>query len=575
MFDKFSERHIGVSNEKDLKAMLDVIGVKSVDELISQVIPQSIRLRKPLALPAEGMSEYEFAAHIRELADRNQPYRSFIGMGYYPSAVPAVVTRNVFENPAWYTSYTPYQAEISQGRLEALLNFQTAVISLTGMEIGNCSLLDEGTAAAEAMAMMFSLRSRDAVREGRNQLFVDRNIFPQTLDVLLTRSEPFGIELIVDEYDEYEFTGREFGAIVQYPAADGRVRDYSDFTAAAHAKGALVTVAADLLSLALLKAPGEWGADIAVGSAQRLGTPMGFGGPAAGYMTTREAFKRNMPGRIIGVSVDRLGNKALRMALQILEHLHRLGPDGLDDGLLLRLQRSRRAAPRGGNRPPGRRNRRPRAGGDGLPPRVEGVLRHARSRGRGSRRAVAGARTGHQLLLSLRRARAHVVRRGDHRGGDRDRREHLRRSQRQESQGGKGRHRKLRPNCPAPPIALFAGTRIQRLPLGERPDALHQEAGVEGYFAGQFNDLFRFVHHEAQRRGAHAAALAGRLPEHAPLRPGRPGQGLYGPDRRAGTGPGDDHRLRGLLVAAQFGRGGRIHGADGHPRLPPEPRTGS
>ena len=288
MFDKFSERHIGVSNEKDLKAMLDVIGVKSVDELISQVIPQSIRLRKPLALPAEGMSEYEFAAHIRELADRNQPYRSFIGMGYYPSAIPAVVTRNVFENPAWYTSYTPYQAEISQGRLEALLNFQTAVISLTGMEIGNCSLLDEGTAAAEAMAMMFSLRSRDAVREGRNQLFVDRNIFPQTLDVLLTRSEPFGIELIVDEYDEYEFTGREFGAIVQYPAADGRVRDYSDFTAAAHAKGALVTVAADLLSLALLKAPGEWGADIAVGSAQRLGTPMGFGGPAAGYMTTRE-----------------------------------------------------------------------------------------------------------------------------------------------------------------------------------------------------------------------------------------------------------------------------------------------
>ena len=202
MFDKFSERHIGVSNEKDLKAMLDVIGVKSTDELIAQVIPQSIRLKKPLALPAEGMSEYEFAAHIRELADRNHPLRSFIGMGYYPSAVPAAVARNVFENPAWYTSYTPYQAEISQGRLEALLNFQTAVISLTGMEIGNCSLLDEGTAAAEAMSMMFSLRSREAVKEGRNQLFVDRNIFPQTLDVLLTRSEPFGIELIVDNYDE-------------------------------------------------------------------------------------------------------------------------------------------------------------------------------------------------------------------------------------------------------------------------------------------------------------------------------------------------------------------------------------
>ncbi len=323
MFDNFSARHIGVSNEKELSEMLRTIGVKTVDELIGQVIPSSIRLKKPLALP-EGMSEYEFAAHIRALADRNRPLRSFIGMGYYPTAVPAAITRNVFENPAWYTSYTPYQAEISQGRLEALLNFQTAVISLTGMEIGNCSLLDEGTAAAEAMAMMYSLRTREAVKEGRNQLFVDRNIFPQTLDLLLTRSEPFGIELIVDDYDQYEFTGREFGAIVQYPAADGSLRDYTDFAAAAHAKGALVTAVADLLALALLKAPGEWGADIAVGSAQRLGLPMGLGGPGAGYMTTREAYKRNMPGRIIGVSVDRLGNKALRMALQMREqHIKR------------------------------------------------------------------------------------------------------------------------------------------------------------------------------------------------------------------------------------------------------------
>ncbi len=324
MFDKFYTRHIGVTNPTDLKAMLDVIGVGSVEELISQVIPQSIRLKKPIALPAEGMSEYEYAAHIRSLADRNRTLRSFIGMGYYPNAIPAAVVRNVFENPAWYTSYTPYQAEISQGRLEALLNFQTAVISLTGMQIGNCSLLDEGTAAAEAMLMMYALRSREAVKEGRCQLFVDRNIFPQTLDVLLTRSEPFGIELIVDDYDSYEFTGKEFGAIVQYPAANGAMRDYEAFAAAAHARGALVTAVADLLSLALLKAPGEWGADIAAGSTQRLGTPMGFGGPSAGYMATREAFKRNMPGRIIGVSVDRLGNKALRMSLQMREqHIKR------------------------------------------------------------------------------------------------------------------------------------------------------------------------------------------------------------------------------------------------------------
>ena len=324
MFDKFADRHIGVSNPTELGAMLETIGVKSVEELISQVIPASIRLKKPIALPTEGMSEYEFAAHIRSLAERNRRFRSFIGMGFYPNAVPAVVTRNVFENPAWYTSYTPYQAEISQGRLEALLNFQTAITSLTGMEISNCSLLDESTAAAEAMLMMFALRSREAVKAGRNQLFVDSNLFPQTLDLLLTRSEPFGIELIVDDFADYTFSGQEFGAIVQYPSADGAVNDYEDFTAEAHSHGVMVTAVADLLSLALLKAPAEWGADIAVGGTQRLGCPMGFGGPSAGYLATKDAFKRNMPGRIIGVSVDRLGNKALRMSLQMREqHIKR------------------------------------------------------------------------------------------------------------------------------------------------------------------------------------------------------------------------------------------------------------
>lgn len=321
--DKFVERHIGM-NDQELAQMLQVIGVKSVEELISQVVPTTIRLKQPLNLPAEGMSEYEFMNHIREISRKNKIYRSLIGMGYYGTASPAVILRNVFENPAWYTSYTPYQAEISQGRLEALLNFQTAVISLTGMEVSNCSLLDEATAAAEAMLMMFALRSREAVKEGRNVLFVDENIFPQTLDLLLTRSEPFGIEIISDRFDNYTFTGREFGAIVQYPAANGEVRDYEDFTAAAHSRGVLVTVAADILSLALLKAPGEWGADIVVGSTQRFGIPMGFGGPHAAYLATRDAYKRNMPGRIIGVSIDRLGNKALRMALQMREqHIKR------------------------------------------------------------------------------------------------------------------------------------------------------------------------------------------------------------------------------------------------------------
>ncbi len=322
--DKFADHCVGTTDKKELDQMLETIGVSSVEQLIDEVIPSSIRLRKPLQLPAEGMTENEFAAHIRALADKNKQFRSFIGMGYYPNSTPAVILRNIFENPAWYTSYTPYQAEISQGRLEALLNFQTMVISLTGMEIGNCSLLDEGTAAAEAMLMMFALRSREQVKNGANVLFVDENIFPQTLDVLITRSEPFGIEIVCDSYGSYEFSGREFGAMVQYPAADGQVRDYEAFAAAAHAAGAKVAAACDLMGLVLLKAPGEWGADIAVGSSQRFGLPMGFGGPTAGFMATKDAYKRNMPGRIIGVSVDRLGNKALRMALQTREqHIKR------------------------------------------------------------------------------------------------------------------------------------------------------------------------------------------------------------------------------------------------------------
>lgn len=322
--DKFHSRHIGVTSGGELGQMLETIGVKSVDELISQVIPSNIRLKKRLALPEEGMSETEFTAHIQELAARNRQFRSFIGMGYYPNSTPAVILRNVFENPAWYTSYTPYQAEISQGRLEALLNFQTAVVSLTGMEIANCSLLDEATAVAEAMLMMYALRSREAVAEGRNVLFVDENIFPQTLDVLMTRSEPFGIEIVADDYASYEFSGREFGAVLQYPAANGEVRDYAAFTALAHEKGVLVTAEADLAALAMLKPPGEWGADIVAGSSQRWGIPMGFGGPSAGYFAAREAYKRHLPGRIIGVSVDRLGNRALRMALQTREqHIKR------------------------------------------------------------------------------------------------------------------------------------------------------------------------------------------------------------------------------------------------------------
>lgn len=318
----FVDRHIG-PNEQETSEMLATIGVKSVQELIDQVVPKTIQLPGAMDL-SPAMSEYEFAAHIRELGRKNQSLRSLIGMGYYGTATPAAIVRNIFENPAWYTSYTPYQAEISQGRLEALLNFQTMVCSMTGMEISNCSLLDEATATAEAASMMLAARSRTAAKEGRNLLFVDENIFPQTLDLLLTRCEPLGIDIAVDSFFDYEFTGREFGAIVQYPGANGEICDYTAFAATCHEKEILVTAAVDLLALALIKSPAEWGADIAVGSTQRFGIPMGFGGPHAGYLATQEAFKRTMPGRIIGISVDRLGNPALRMALQTREqHIKR------------------------------------------------------------------------------------------------------------------------------------------------------------------------------------------------------------------------------------------------------------
>ncbi len=320
--DRFVSRHIG-PRDHELKEMLDTVGVKSLDELIDQTVPKSIRLEKPLNLPAP-LTEHEYLAKAKMLASKNKPFRSFIGMGYYGTHTPSVILRNIFENPGWYTSYTPYQAEISQGRLEALLNFQTMVMDLTGMEIANASLLDEATAAAEAVIMMFNLRSRQAVKEERNIVFIDGDIFPQTLEVVEARAIPLGIKVVTGCYKEFSFTGKEFGALVQYPSAKGKARDYSALTAKAHENGMFVTAVADLLSLALLTPPGEWGADIVVGSTQRFGIPMGFGGPHAAYLATKDEFKRQLPGRIIGVSIDRHGNKALRMALQVREqHIKR------------------------------------------------------------------------------------------------------------------------------------------------------------------------------------------------------------------------------------------------------------
>ncbi|MCB0475316.1 MAG: aminomethyl-transferring glycine dehydrogenase [Flavobacteriaceae bacterium] len=318
----FKYRHLG-PRENEVTDMLKSIGVESLDKLIFNTIPSHIELKKPLELPPP-MSEYELEKHLDTLSRKNKNYTTYIGLGYHPTVLPAVIQRNIFENPSWYTSYTPYQAEISQGRLEALLNYQTMVTDLTGLEIANSSLLDEGTAAAEAMIMLFNARSRDQKKNGANQFFVSDEVLPQTISVLKTRSKPLEIELVYGDHQDFDLTDKVFGALVQYPSRHGQIYDYTDFINKAHAAETKVVMAADLLSLALLKSPGDMGADVAVGTSQRFGIPMGYGGPHAGYFATKEEYKRLIPGRIIGVTVDANGNRALRMALQTREqHIKR------------------------------------------------------------------------------------------------------------------------------------------------------------------------------------------------------------------------------------------------------------
>lgn len=320
--DVFTRRHIGPS-DADTKEMLKSIGVSSVDELIDQTIPASIRLKKPLNVAA-GLSEYDYHRHLKSLGSKNKVFRTYIGLGYNGTITPPVIQRNILENPGWYTAYTPYQAEIAQGRLEALLNYQTMVMDLTAMPLANASLLDEATAAAEAMTLLFSNRDREAVKRNANKFFVSDKAYPQSIDLLKTRSAPLNIELIIGDHNAFRFDESVFGALIQYPDINGEVNDYKAFTDAAHAAGAGVAVATDLLSLALLTPPGEWGADVVFGNSQRFGVPMGFGGPHAAFFAAKDEYKRLMPGRIIGVSVDSNGNHALRMALQTREqHIKR------------------------------------------------------------------------------------------------------------------------------------------------------------------------------------------------------------------------------------------------------------
>ncbi len=321
VFDQFSNRHIG-PNEMELKEMLQTIGVSSLEQLINETVPDNIRLKDELELP-DAMSEYEYLQELKQTAQLNKIFRSYIGMGYHPTITPSVILRNIFQNPGWYTQYTPYQAEIAQGRLEALLNFQTMVSDLTGLPIANASLLDEGTAAAEAMHLFWGLKNK---KKGDvfDEFFVDAGVLPQTLDIIKTRAKFLNLHITVGDWKSFEITDKTFGVLLQYPNQSGAVEDYRAFVEKCAVQGVFVTVAADILSLALLTPPGEWGADAAIGNTQRFGVPMGYGGPHAAYFATKEEYKRLIPGRIIGVSIDVHGKRALRMALQTREqHIRR------------------------------------------------------------------------------------------------------------------------------------------------------------------------------------------------------------------------------------------------------------
>ncbi|MCQ2271691.1 MAG: aminomethyl-transferring glycine dehydrogenase [Bacteroidales bacterium] len=320
--DEFIRRHNGPSEAETAK-MLATIGVKSMDELIEKTVPAAIRLKEPLALP-DGLSEYEYLNEVNRLMAKNKVYRSYIGMGYYNTRIPSVILRNIFENPGWYTAYTPYQAEISQGRIEALLNFQTMIVGLTGMPLANASLLDEATAAGEMMLMFYHSRTREQVKNDVKKYFVSEDVFEHSVGVMKTNAAPQGIELVIGNADEVELDDTFFGAMVQYPNQHGEIHDFTAFVQKAKAHNVFVGVASDLMALTLLTPPGEWGADCVMGSTQRFGLPMGFGSPAAGFFACQESFKRQMPGRIIGITVDAEGNRAVRMALQTREqHIKR------------------------------------------------------------------------------------------------------------------------------------------------------------------------------------------------------------------------------------------------------------
>jgi glycine dehydrogenase len=559
--DVFAPRHLG-PRPADIATMLDSLGVDSLEALMDEAVPQTIRMSGKLSLD-EPLTESQALGHMRQLADKNKVYRSYLGQGYHGCLVPTVIQRNILENPGWYTHYTPYQAEISQGRQEAMLNFQTMVSDLTGLEVANASVLDEGTAAAEAMLLCLRAQSRGSKA---NAFFVSDRCHPQTIAVVQTRAEPLGIDIIVGDHESYDFNTPTFGVLVQYPATNGVIFDYESFAAKAHENGALVVVACDLLALTLLRPPGEFGADIAVGNSQRFGVPMGYGGPHAAFMSTKDEHKRLIPGRIIGVSKDADGRPGLRLALQTREqHIRR---DRATSNIctaqaLLAVMASMYAVYHG---PEGLRR---------IAQRVrlltavlreallelgysvtEGALFDTLAASNGPRKGdeivAAALERGINLRLV---ADGRVALALDETVTVEDLGDILNVFGAEEGQFDiaqlaeavdLGYERAARPyqRLPHPP-------HFQYVPQRNGNAALHAPAASEGHLPDPFDDPARLLHHEAERHHRNAACHLARIWAIAPVRSPRSGRGLHRTVRQPGTLAGRNHRLRRHLLAAQ------------------------
>ena len=588
--DLFEHRHLG-PRPADVDRMLDVVGAPSLGALVDQAVPAGIRLPRPLDLP-DAEPEAQYLDRLRAVGARNEGWRSFIGQGYYDCVTPSVILRNVLENPGWYTPYTPYQAEAAQGRLEALLNFQTMVEDLAAMDVANASLLDEATAAAEAMTLAHRIRAR---RPGTaNRFVVAASCFPQTVAVVRGRAEPLGIEVVVADPDALDRAivgagGATFGVLVQSPDTYGSVWDVGGVAGRAHEAGALVIVASDLLALTLVRPPGEMGADVVVGNAQRFGVPMGYGGPHAAFFATRSEYVRQMPGRLIGVSVDAHGRPAYRMALQTREqHIRReRATSNICTAQALLANVAAFYAVYHGATGLARIAARVHGLACGLAGRLDalGFVRRA-----GAFFDTITVRDASDARVPLvrqlaERARINLCYHPDVRYRDRLRRDVERRRRRgagQSVRGGGGVRRRTggerpaaarRPPGTAPPLdAVPDPSGLQPAPFRAADDAVPAPARTEGHRARPVDDPARVMHDEAQRRRrAPPGNLAGVRPA-APLRPGRAGRRLQPGDRRARARPPRDHRLRRRVPAAQLGRPGRACRPARDSRLPSRPR---